>query len=185
MLILCVYTHFSRSATRREDLKNLYSISQDVESYIEFKKHVSTRWLSLKPAIDRILEHWDILKIYFMAAHNKNASNVDKLIMDMLVNENENHSTELYLRYLSYVFAHFEEAIKQLQKESSCVVELYKILDKLIKKLNALSLSKFYGRKVSTLLKTFAENQREPILLRIKNTTIHAKNYLILSSCLD
>lgn len=70
-----LHTFFKRSAARRED----YSIANvDSELEIHFmRKHVSSRWVSLKKAYQRISEQWEHLQNYFLVflPKQKNFSN--------------------------------------------------------------------------------------------------------------
>lgn len=61
--ILKVYAEFSRSAKRVEALKRCFEFANT--EYHVLLRHVSTRWLSLRPAIERILECWEPLVLYF------------------------------------------------------------------------------------------------------------------------
>ena len=64
-IVLKVYGHFSISAKRRENLKDFCEFC-DIEFH-DILRHVVTRWLSLNPAISRLLENWPALKSYFMS----------------------------------------------------------------------------------------------------------------------
>ena len=57
--------HFSISAKRRETLKEFCEFL-NVEFH-DILRHVVTRWLSLNPAISRLLENWPALKSYFIS----------------------------------------------------------------------------------------------------------------------
>lgn len=62
-VVLKVYSHFSRSAQRRER----FADSMDEHNLVSFKKHVSVRFLSLTDAIKHLLKHWDRTVQYFLA----------------------------------------------------------------------------------------------------------------------
>ncbi|KAG4075503.1 hypothetical protein HA402_003328 [Bradysia odoriphaga] len=55
---------FKHSAARREDY-NFVNLESDIEAHVMLR-HVSSRWLSLKKALVRILEQWANLKRYFL-----------------------------------------------------------------------------------------------------------------------
>jgi hypothetical protein len=62
-VVLKVYNHFSCSAKRREELQSYFEFA-DLELQ-DVLRHVFTRWLSLKPAADRLLLNWDAIESYF------------------------------------------------------------------------------------------------------------------------
>ena len=67
-LVLKIYSHFCISAKRVEQLKSCYEF---VDSEFEvMKRHVVTRWLSLYPAITRIINNIEPLKSYFIGLGN-------------------------------------------------------------------------------------------------------------------
>lgn len=62
-LVLRVYGHFSVSAKRRAKLQEFCNFV-DCE-FSEILRHVSTRWLSLRPAIERLLKIYPAIVSYF------------------------------------------------------------------------------------------------------------------------
>ena len=58
---LCLDLHaiFKYSAARREDYQQLQAnLGADIET---FQQHTKVRWLSIGPAIRRVLEQWDTI----------------------------------------------------------------------------------------------------------------------------
>ncbi len=62
-IVLKAYTHFSISASRAAQLKEFCELLEVSDCNLLW--HVVTRWLSLLPAIDRILKYWAPLRSYF------------------------------------------------------------------------------------------------------------------------
>jgi len=62
--VLKVYSHFSMSASRTAQLKEFCEFVEVEECNL--LRHVVTRWLSLLPSIDRILNYWKPLTSYFL-----------------------------------------------------------------------------------------------------------------------
>ncbi|CAH0562981.1 unnamed protein product [Brassicogethes aeneus] len=63
-LVLKDYSEFSAFAKRTAKLKEFFDFA-----HLEYKsilRHVPTRWLSLLPALDRLLLNWPILREYFL-----------------------------------------------------------------------------------------------------------------------
>ncbi|CAH2088355.1 unnamed protein product [Euphydryas editha] len=63
-IVIKIYNEFSSSALKTKKLKECFDFAQ-IE-YKELLKHVSTRWLSLLPAIDRLTYSWPAVKYYFL-----------------------------------------------------------------------------------------------------------------------
>ena len=69
-LILNLYFWFKKSPARREDLK-LAQFEASVDQHVMLK-HGKTRWLTLKPCIDRVIEQWTVLEKYFADEEKNN-----------------------------------------------------------------------------------------------------------------
>ena len=54
-----------RSSCKEEDFREL-SDSTTIEDESLFVRHVDTRWLTLCPVLERIVERWDNAKEYFL-----------------------------------------------------------------------------------------------------------------------
>lgn len=65
--VLNVFYWFKQSAARREDYHEI-QLSELIESFHEhfFLRHVESRWLTLGPVCERIIEQYAALKIYFL-----------------------------------------------------------------------------------------------------------------------
>lgn len=61
----CLYSEFSCSTKKVELLKDFCEFTNT--KYKEILRHGPTRWLSLLPAIQKILECWPALKSYFVS----------------------------------------------------------------------------------------------------------------------
>ena len=64
-IVLKIHSEFSCSAKRADSLKEFCEFTS--VQYKEILRHVPTRWLSLLPAIQWILECWPALKCYFLS----------------------------------------------------------------------------------------------------------------------
>ena len=76
---LCLDLHsiFKHSAARREDYKQLqFDMGVDLHT---FQQHTEVRWLSIGPAISRIMEQWDAI-CQFMKDLGKNEKTAPKSI---------------------------------------------------------------------------------------------------------
>lgn len=130
-LVLKSYAHFSISAVRLASYK---SICQDESDkcpdedivFDELKKHVVTRWTSLQPAIYRLQKQWKPLRVYFQQLP---PSEVDPIITKLMINDQRN--TLAYLKLMLIALNMFQEALKHLQYQDTCIIDVHPIISKL------------------------------------------------------
>ncbi|CAH2101180.1 unnamed protein product [Euphydryas editha] len=70
-LIRETYKWFSISLKRRDEYKALFQTINCGEEPLKILKVCETRWLSIKPAVVRILAQWEELKLHFALARDK------------------------------------------------------------------------------------------------------------------
>ena len=63
-LALDLFLWIKSSPCRREDFTNVLT-DLDLDEYL-FIRHVQSRWLTLAPALERIVKNWDAVKRYFL-----------------------------------------------------------------------------------------------------------------------
>lgn len=63
-LVLKIFSHFSISAKRVNELKSCYEFTDN--EFEVMRRHVVTRWLSLFPAVSRIIDNLKELKSYLI-----------------------------------------------------------------------------------------------------------------------
>ncbi|KAJ8349752.1 hypothetical protein SKAU_G00248820 [Synaphobranchus kaupii] len=145
-IVLKIYSFFSTSAKRRECLKE-FCVFCDVEFH-EILRHVTTRWLSLNPAITRLLENWTPLKSYFISIGEECPRHLQVLLRlkeDAAGAEEEADLVEVYLLFCSNVLSLFEEVVKKLERDATTSVELYAIMDSFLNRLVKRRDDGFYG----------------------------------------
>ena len=76
-LALSLFYWFRLSSCRREDLASVLN-ALGVEKH-HFLRHVSSRWLYLEPAIQRIIEQWEALASCIMKLPQLHFLNVSRL----------------------------------------------------------------------------------------------------------
>ena len=90
-IVLKIYSHFSVSASRREELRSFFAFV--VIEWREILRHVCTRWLSLHPAVTRLLETWPALTSYFRSL----GENCPMVLRRMFEDEVKTDTAEIYL----------------------------------------------------------------------------------------
>ena len=120
---------FKYSAARHEDYRKVqFEMDLDLRN---FQQHTEVRWLSIGPAIKRILQQWDAIT-HFVAELAKDSKTVPKSVnfkrVHALLNAKEKGSTRASLEFLNDVVPVFEEVLLLFQKASPVVHVLYDTL---------------------------------------------------------
>uniref|UniRef100_A0A671TRE5 DUF4371 domain-containing protein n=1 Tax=Sparus aurata TaxID=8175 RepID=A0A671TRE5_SPAAU len=134
-IVLKIYSFFSTSAKRRESLKEFCEFC-DVEFH-EILRHVATRWLSLNPAITRLLQNWVPLQSYLISIGEECPRHLKALLRlteDAAGVEEEADIVEVYL-FCNNVMSLFEEVVKKLEKNVTTSVDLFSIMDSFLRRL--------------------------------------------------
>lgn len=128
---------FKYSSCRREDFK-LASLETDLE--VQFMiRHVSSRWLSLKKVLIRILDQWNNLKEYFLKILPKQknfAREIEKTERYQSIRASlSNKITCLNMAFVIYVADILEQFIIPFQSSEPLIHLLYKGVGELLYKL--------------------------------------------------
>ncbi|KAE9531248.1 hypothetical protein AGLY_010454 [Aphis glycines] len=103
------------------------SLPIDIEIiYKEILSHSKTRWLSLYPAIERIILMFSALKSYFLSQNN--CPNILKTFF-------EDETSILWLNFLQSQLKTINIYIKIIENQKLCAMELILIMEKLTEKL--------------------------------------------------
>ena len=156
---LCMDLHslFKYSAARREDFKEL-QCEMDLDMH-NFQQHTEVRWLSIGPAIKRILEQWEAI-CRFVDDLNKDTKKVPKSInykrIYMLLGTKEKQMTKVNLEFFDSVVPLFEQFLLLFQKSSPTVHILYDsmcdVLAKLMRRFMKMEeLEKKYGSELASI----------------------------------
>lgn len=126
-LAVDVFYWFDKSTKRKSSLEE-YCCFCDV-GYKQVLKHVSTRWLSLETAIERILKLYPGLRSYFLSECCEQArfKRLQSLFSDPL--------TEIYLLFYQSVLPAFNHFNLFLQREDPCIHLVYDHCYNLLKKI--------------------------------------------------
>src|SRR5437867_1982933 len=114
--VIEIHQWFKRSAARREDFELLQESKG--QQKLRFLKHVECRWLTLEPAVDRIIMQYELLQQHFLKdipkEGNKSVTtNARYLRVRKYI---ENKETLVQLHFLKSVCILFTRFLKLFQK---------------------------------------------------------------------
>lgn len=146
-IVSALHNYFSIFTVRVAELQEFCEFVN-----IEYKTllyHSKTRWLSLLPAVHRILEVFDGLKSYFLS--------IDKPPIT-LKNFFEDELTECYLWLVHSFMSMFQDNIKLMERKENSVIEIHKTLLNMLRCLQDRIDQKFVPLKIRTFLRISIEN---------------------------
>ena len=154
---LDLHSLFKYSAARREDFKQL-QLSLDVEMHT-FQQHTEVCWLSIGPAIHRILEKWDEICefIKLLSEDEKKApKSVNYKRASAMLTGIEKDNTKAMLEFLNNTVPIFQGFLTQFQKSGPTVHILYdsmcqNLLKVLRRFMKARSLEGKYGSELAEI----------------------------------
>ncbi|XP_028158533.1 uncharacterized protein LOC114351490 [Ostrinia furnacalis] len=168
-LVMKIFNHFSVCTVRTENLKELCNYVEI--NYEKLLCHSKTRWLSLFPAIERILELYEALKEYFLTG-DKSPVIIKKFF--------ESDTSEIYLFYLHLLTAIFHSRIATLEKEKNSIAEVLCTLKETIESLSQRIEHNFIPLKVRDLFhkNNINDDERNRINTEMKNLYQECINYI-------
>lgn len=117
--------------------------------YKNLLSHSKTRFLSLFPAVERVLTLFAALKSYFISQEK-----TPKIIENFFRSD----FSEIYLFFFHSFMSIFHEKIARIEKESNSVLEVLEIIDQVIKTLSERYSNRFLSLNVKT---AFAKIRKE------------------------
>jgi len=141
-IILKIYNYFSIYTVRTEALKE-FCIFVDVE-YKKLLFHSKTRWLSLFPAINRLLQIYPALQSYFLSQNQ---------IPIAIKSFFENPLNESYLWFIHSLMYVFHSKIEIMEKENNSIWEISSILLSVENALHERKQQEFLPLKVKEIFK--------------------------------
>lgn len=112
-IVIRIYNEFSSSTKKTAQLKEFFEWA-DTE-WQELLKHAPTRWLSLLPAMERILKNFEPLKSYFVSQDS-----IPPIVRLFF----EEELGRAYLGFAVNVFNAFQPALVKLQSDEALIVEV-------------------------------------------------------------
>lgn len=132
-VLVDTYYYFDKSSKRQEGLEQF----QEEVKHQKILKHVSTRWLSVRRCIERLLENWDALKLFFHSqketSATKTAASTTQARLDRLCEFFKSPTNRLYCLFLSHALQLFDTLNLQLQNEAPQVHVLHSLLHKFLR----------------------------------------------------
>ncbi|KAI5643242.1 hypothetical protein NE865_04660 [Phthorimaea operculella] len=121
-LIRETYKWFALSAKRQKEYKEIYDLINCGEQPLKILKLSDTRWLSIEPAVARILSQWEELKVHFQLTKDKCYTS------DVLSRMYADEANKLHLLYLKTVLNDVQTGIKIFEGENTDPVKLLSAL---------------------------------------------------------
>lgn len=161
--VIEVFSEFSSSAKKLAELKDFFNFMET--DYVQLLGHSRIRFLTLFPAVDRILQSWPVLKSYFIS---KGEENVSKLIwkfvscdQDSDVQKDENNLSEAYLYFIHNIMNILSSNIKHLESDYIQPTEVYDIFYKIKLEIENRLEKNFFGFKANQILLQVDRNKKE------------------------
>ena len=133
-VVIKIYNEFSNSTKRVAILKDFFEWL-DIE-WSNNLQQIPTRWLSLVPALERLIKNYEPIKSYFLS-HKSSAIFITNFFND-----------DLAMAYLGFVFntcSVFQPAMIKLQGNNVIITEVYDIMDSIRNSMIERKRQKFYG----------------------------------------
>ncbi|KAG6438962.1 hypothetical protein O3G_MSEX000365 [Manduca sexta] len=163
-IVLKIYSHFSVSACRRDELKKFVSMVDG--EFHEIKRHIGTRWLSLLPAIDTLLLNWEPICNYFISL----SDDCPRIIQELLkLRDQEGEVVEIYLHFISHMLNIFNKIIKRLEGNEVTILDVYNIMCNLRNELEQRKTDKYFGYETKMRLQKIEKSSHETFNTVISN----------------
>ena len=142
-IVMKLYNHFHIFSIRVAELIEFSEfVGVTYRNLLSFSK---TRWLSLLPAIERILKMFEPLKSYFLSQSNSKCPAILKSFFSDPINE-------CYLLLIHSQMSVFQHSILSIEKENNSICEVLAVLSKVLKSLNSRKREHFIPLSVKQLL---------------------------------
>ncbi|CAK1594251.1 unnamed protein product [Parnassius mnemosyne] len=139
-IVLKIFKYFSIFTVRVERLKDF--CEQAALEYNNILSHSRSRWLSLLPAIERILKLWLPLKEFFAKE-----AKAPKAVVDFFADP----LSEVYTLFVHSQAFLIEKQIKKIEKSVITIVEVKNVLQDTKKQLSDRLINKYLGNQTTQL----------------------------------
>lgn len=129
-LVQETYNWFSKSSNRQNEYKKLYLTINDAEP-LKLTQACATRWLSIEPAVKKILDQWVELKLHFNLTRHSEKCFAAETLHNLYLNP----INEVYLLYIHSVLNNLQSLVKVFQSNN---IDPSKLLNDLIMAIESL-----------------------------------------------
>lgn len=141
-IIVKIFSYFSIYTVRTERLKEFCDYVGT--EYMNIMCHSKTRWLSLLPAVERVIRLFEPLKEFFL--NEKNAPNI-------LVKFFTNPISEAYLWFIHNQLSTFQHGIKKIEGSTKSIIEIVEVLQNVLETVTNRKEQNFMSLNVKSVLK--------------------------------
>lgn len=120
---------------------------------MQILKHVGTRWLSIVPAVERVVHLYDSLLNY---SSSLTAIDIPQIIKDEFCSDKYQYYLAL-LQFICFSFKIFDDSIKKLESSERAVSEVYDIMNSVKINIESRIEMSFYGFKVNLTISKWNE----------------------------
>lgn len=124
-LIAETHNWFSKSSMRQLQYNELYKTINDGSSPLKIPSDCKTRWLSIQPAVEKIVSQWLELKLHFETTRLSEKCYTAEILFEM-------YSDEIFLAFLSFLQPILTEVQKTNKLFESKSIDKVKLLDDLV-----------------------------------------------------
>jgi len=114
------YKWFSQSTIRQHKYRDIYSCINVGEEPLKILKMSDTRWLSISPCVQRILDQYDELKLHFQLAKDQDRNYTAELLFQMYIAP----ENKLYLVFLRPILNELNTVNKMFEHDRASPVKL-------------------------------------------------------------
>ena len=181
-LVLKIYAEFSISSKRIKELKDFFDFLE--LEYDNIIRHVITRWLSLHKALDKIVNAWSAIKLYFLQQGEEDTHKIIwKFVKDSEDEIRDDKGSlslaECYIHFVHHFMGLMNQYIIQLENQSVTSSELHDIMLSLKNKLENRLEDQFFSSKVNTSLDFLTTYEKQKIVTEAKKVYRKAIDYLV------
>lgn len=154
-IIIKTFNEFSSSTKNTASLKEMFEFCE--LEWSEMLRHVSTRWLTLTPAVERFLKNYPTIKAYFLSEDS---------CPPILSQFFQHELSEAYLGFVHNIGNTILSAIKRLEENNTLVIiEMFQIIKQLYDKFDQQKSEQFYGFLAESIC-CKSDNQQEVLLFK-------------------